>query len=1047
MLKPGLYEHVINQMIQEELSISSEWVSSKEKIDRAEASIVLSQYLGKVIEKGLRTVDQSSQDIGSQVELANKILELVRHEAGDSAFDGLSITQSAEQLMAVANRQADPSSFNSLPLPRPESSLSRSSLMTGSRHEPSMVSELQKEIQTSNRIDMLVSFIKWSGLRLILEELKAFTQRGGLLRIITTSYMGATDLKAIQELSELTNTEIRVSYDTKWTRLHAKAYVFYRESGYSVAYIGSSNLSRAAIVSGLEWNVKVTGQDLPETLRKIEATFTGYWNSSEFEFYDKNHPERLRDALAKEDSTSEVDGLSHLFDIKPYTFQQEILDSLEAERTVRGHYRNLVVAATGTGKTVISAFDYLRFRNRNRGKSSNLLFIAHREEILKQSLSCFRGVLKDPNFGELYVGNHRAQQHTHLFMSIQTFNSTQWQERTSSDYYDYIVVDEFHHAAAPSYNTLLTYYQPQILLGLTATPERMDGKDILDHFDQRIASEIRLPEAIERGLLSPFQYFGVSDDADLSTLRWTRGGYDRSELSNLFTINRAVAQKRASLIIQSLDRYVTDMNEVIGLGFCVSVEHAAFMADSFNRSGIPSLALTGGSSNEERSTAQSRLISGELRFIFVVDLYNEGVDIPDVNTVLFLRPTESLTVFLQQLGRGLRLAEGKDCLTVLDFIGQSNTRYNFEERFEALLTNTRKGVRKEIETGFASLPHGSYIKLEKQAEKHILDNISSSFDRITGLVQKLTYFAEDSPEVPGLRRFLEYYHLNPKKLYQRSSFAALSARAGLTEGYHDPQEDNLRKGLLRICDIDSRDWIEFLESTFDNLDILNPAGLSESQSRMLGMFRYTMWPNNWQFYGFGDLMEALQYLKQSRLYPEFRELLTYNYEHIDFVDKPLAISDEAPLALHCRYTKSQIWMSLGFDKPNTSHREGVYHYREKRTDIFFITLNKSDKDYSPTTMYEDYSINDVLFHWQSQSTTSEESETGQRYIHHARNDHRIMLFVREFKNEFGQASPYTLLGFADYVTHEGSRPMSIVWRLHDAIPGRFLKQTNQLDAG
>jgi hypothetical protein len=286
--------------------------------------------------------------------------------------------------------------------------------------------------------------------------------------------------------------------------------------------------------------------------------------------------------------------------------------------------------------------------------------------------------LKDANFGDLFVGGYnKPESIDHLFMSIQTFNSQDWASKTSTDFYDTIIVDEFHHAAAPTYQKLLTYYQPQILLGLTATPERMDGQNVTEYFGNRIAAEIRLPEAIDRKLLCPFQYFGVTDTIDLDDLKWTRGGYDKTELSNIYVLNTEISKRRCNSIISALIKYTTDINDVKGLGFCVSVAHAQFMSDYFNESGIPSMFLTGESPDEERSNAKKRLVSGEVRFIFVVDIYNEGVDIPEVNTVLFLRPTESLTIFLQQLGRGLRLADNKECLIVLDFIGQANKKYNF----------------------------------------------------------------------------------------------------------------------------------------------------------------------------------------------------------------------------------------------------------------------------------------------------------------------------------------------------------------------------------
>ena len=658
MLQPGLYEQVINNALSSELSEIPEARKSTAPIDTAEASKVLAQYLTDVVQKGLENVQDNGGGLEAQIQLANQIVNTIQNTTQEADFASLGVDQRAEQLLALL-RDNDPrlaTGKSAKELERPETSIAQSSLFTGAIHEPQMYTELKKEIVSADRIDMLVSFIKWSGLRLIMDELRQFTQSGGELRIITTSYMGATDVKAIEELRQLPNTKIKVSYDTKRTRLHAKTYVFYRDTGFTTAYVGSSNLSNAAISSGLEWNVKVTKKDLPETIDKIAATFESYWNSNEFEYYDEGQKERLTRAL-KDEKYSETDNSGiYTLDILPYSYQQEILDKLDAERTVRGYNRNLVVAATGTGKTVISALDYKRFCKQHPGHPCRLLFVAHREEILKQSLYTFRAVLKDANFGELFVGSHKADSIDHLFISIQTFNSQDFTTKTDADFYDYIVVDEFHHAAAPTYQKLLEYYQPKILLGLTATPERMDGKNILDYFSGRIAAEIRLPEAIDRKLLCPFQYFGVTDTADLSSLKWRTGGYDKNELSNLYTLSGLVAERRADLVVNSILKYVTDINEVKGLGFCVSIEHARFMADYFNARGISSMALTGDSPDEERNAAKQRLVSGELHFIFVVDIYNEGVDIPEVNTVLFLRPTESLTVFLQFCGNFFQLA-------------------------------------------------------------------------------------------------------------------------------------------------------------------------------------------------------------------------------------------------------------------------------------------------------------------------------------------------------------------------------------------------------
>ena len=1051
MLYPGLYEQVINNALTSELSDIPDARKSIAPIDKAEAAKVLAQYLTDVVQKGMENVLDNGGDISAQIALANQIVTLIQNTTQEADFATLGVDQRAEQLLALL-REQDPrlaAGKTAADLSRPETSIAQSSLFTGAINEPQMYTELKKEILSADRIDMLVSFIKWSGLRLLIDELREFTQNGGELRIITTSYMGATDVKAIEELRALPNTRIRVSYDTKRTRLHAKTYVFYRNTGFTTAYVGSSNLSNAAISSGLEWNVKVTRKDLPETITKIAATFESYWNSNEFEYYSEDQKERLARALKAEKYFDANNTALYTMDIAPYSYQQEILDRLEAERTVRGYTRNLVVAATGTGKTVISALDYKRFRKQNPAKPCRLLFVAHREEILRQSLYTFRAVLKDANFGELFVGNYRPETIDYLFLSIQTFNSQDFTAKTALDFYDYIIVDEFHHAAAPTYQKLLSYYQPKILLGLTATPERMDGKSILPYFNYRIAAEIRLPEAIDRKLLCPFQYFGVTDTVDLNTLKWSAGGYDKGELSALYTFSGAVANRRADLVVSSLLKYVTDIDEVKGLGFCVTVDHAQFMSRYFNDHGIPSIFLIGKSSDEERKSAKDRLIRGDIRFIFVVDIYNEGVDIPEVNTVLFLRPTESLTIFLQQLGRGLRLAENKECLTVLDFIGQANKRYNFEDKFAALLSNTSRGVTREIKDGFVSAPKGCYIQLEKKAAKYILDNIRASYGNTAGLVSRVASFTEDSGLELTLTNFLEYYHLDPRTIYKFSTFSRLCARADVMDDFQEPLEEALTKAMGRLAVIDSRRWIQFLLELLPRLDNVNFATLGELEQRMLQMFYVTVWGKAAEDWTSDEVLDHLYALSDSPvLLGELQELLRYRYEQIDFIDEPVDLGFDCPLDLHCTYSRDQLLVALDFMKPSTV-REGVKWLPEKKLDVFFVTLNKSDKDYSPTTMYNDYSINESLFHWQSQSTTAADSPTGQRYIHHRERGSKVLLFVREFKSDRinGGAAAYTFLGTANYVKHEGSRPMNITWKLDRPIPAKFLKKTNKLVVG
>lgn len=1038
MLKPGLYEQVINKELSNKIDDSAQLID-KRSIDKAEAPQVLAGYLTEVIEKGLSRL--AGDDIEGQLGLANKIVSAVTELTGDEEFDGLSVDKRAEQLLAVANMQGNADAIKRrITMTRPETSLASSSLFTGAVHEPQMMTELKKEIVSADRIDMLVSFIKWSGLVLIIDELQEFTARGGQLRVITTSYMGATDVKAVDELSKLSHTKIKVSYDTERTRLHAKSYVFYRDTGFTTAYVGSSNMSNAAMTSGLEWNLKITAHDQPHTIRKISATFDSYWNSTDFSLYSPLDRAHLMQALKAEKYHGDQNDYS--FDIRPFSYQQEILDKLTAERKIRHHWKNLVVAATGTGKTIISAFDYKRFLKTN-GRA-RLLFVAHRKEILRQSLKCFRSVLHDANFGDLCVGGTVPESLENLFISIESFNSQSLDKITSPDYYDFIIVDEFHHAAAPTYQRLLEYYKPKILLGLTATPERMDGKSILHYFDERIAAEIRLPEAIDRKLLCPFHYFGVSDDVDLHNIKWSRGGYDKTALSNIYTGNDI----RVMLILKELNKYVTDIDKVKGLGFCVSKEHAEYMALRFNQNSIPSIALTADSKKDERDSAQHKLAKGEIKLIFTVDLYNEGVDIPEVNTIMFLRPTESLTVFLQQLGRGLRLSDGKDCLTVLDFIGQAHMKYNFESKFAALLGNTQRSVKDEIESGFPLLPKGCYIKLEKQAQRYILDNIRQAAHNKSAIVKRLASFAEDSGKELTLANFLEYYNLDISAIYStKSSFARLCVQAQLRPNFTEDIENVITTALPRLSYIDSRRLIELVIDKLPEIGRYTIDDFDGVQQRMWQMLQFTIWQKSYEDCGFNDVLEGFRKIAKSPvMLDEILELMYYKYDKIDFIDEPVQVDYDCPLDVHCSYTRDQILVALDFMKPDTV-REGVKYLENKKTDLLFVTLSKSDKDYSPTTMYNDYSINSDLFHWQSQSTTAPESKTGQRYINHRKMGTSVMIFVREYKSNKLGAAPYTFLGLADYVSSEGSKPMNVVWKLRKPIPAKYLKKTNQLSVG
>ncbi|WP_027868610.1 DEAD/DEAH box helicase [Eubacterium sp. AB3007] len=1053
MLRNGIYEQIVNTRINRELAEldPEKYDIQLENLQAEDARKILTIYISYVIQKGLRYIRDSypsredAKALSAQIRLCNDIIEEVAAHTEEPDFRDKRILEKGEVLTALYEKLNSVRSISVQKVIRPETSIVENALFTGAPTEPSMMNELKREILSADSVDLLVSFIKWSAIRPLLTELRAFTARPeARLRVITTTYTRATDYKAIMELAKLPRTEVKINYETGHARMHAKSYLFHRETGFSTAYIGSSNLSNPALTGGLEWNVKVTEKESFDIVKKFSVSFESYWNDAAFERFDPEEEacrRKLQDELDRPQWEVENRRRLHM-SFRPYAYQQEILDNLQAERENYGHYKNLVVAATGVGKTIVAAFDYKRFREHQ--PHARLLFVAHRKEILEQSIEKFQEVLNDFNFGELYVDGRKPSDIEHLFISVQSLNSARLTEWTSPDYYDFIIVDEFHHASAKSYQGLLTHYQPKILLGLTATPDRMDGEDILKYFDGRIASRMLLGEAIDRNLLSTFQYFGVTDQVDYQKLHWLNGRYDVRELESVYTADTA----RCQLVLRKVREYVADMAEVKGLGFCVSVAHAEYMARYFNEQGVPSIALSAQSIDDIRDDAKRRLVKGEIKFIFVVDLYNEGVDIPEVNTILFLRPTESATVFLQQLGRGLRIAEGKDCLTVLDFVGRANKRYKFAAKYEALVGKGRKSLRKQIDEGFSQLPKGCYIEFEKLAREHILDNLKQTDNTKSVLTEEVRTFQADTGLPLTLENFLPEHDLSLYDFYQNTgkrSLYRLMYWAGLLPGEEVLEEDRYTKlyarfnGLFHINSIRLLDyWIRYVKG---NLSCRN-----ETERLMRNMLYYTFHRKCPRKEGYGSIDEGINAVLDERfIREEVLQILQYNRSHVSFVAGTNEYAYVCPIDLHCSYNTSQIMAAFGYynEEESPEFREGVKQFKDKKTDIFLINLNKSEKDFSPSTMYEDYAINQTLFHWQSQSQDKEQSPKIQRYIHHREQGSVISLFVREFKKFGAYTAPYVFLGNADYVSHQGEQPVSFHWRLHTPLPAELLPKANK----
>jgi len=966
--------------------------------------------------------------------------EATLNKAFDSPALWLDLIESIKPLSTEVLHQIKPEPTLAAISERPDTPLSVSSLLTGSSRSPALRTQIIKELASCDKADWLVSFIKYAGIVPLLPTLREFTQTpaedgGPRLRIATTSYMGATDLKAISELLNLPNTEIRVSYDTKRTRLHAKAYLFHRNSGFGSAYIGSANVSKAALDEGLEWTAKISQYETDHLWQHAKATFESHWeDNTEFTPCGKDNLTELSQALAQERGEAAPTDALTFFDLRPYGYQQSILDDIHAERSA-GKQKHLVIAATGTGKTMIAAFDYKHFCGLN-GNRPRLLFVAHREEILKQARAAFRQVLRDGSFGELVAGGAQPDQTDFLFCTVQSWNSRNF-DSFAADHFDYVVLDEAHHASASSYQKLINHISPTSLLGLTATPERTDGADIRNDFGGAFTHEIRLPEAIERALLSPFHYYGVPDleGLDFSAIAWKRGGYDITQLRQQLEGNAA----RAQWVIGQTDRYVANIKQIRALGFCVSVAHAEFMAEYCNANQLPAIALSGESPKEERQQAQSQLARGKIQFIFTVDLYNEGIDIPSVDTVIFLRPTESLTLFLQQLGRGLRLHEEKSHLTVLDFIAPQNRKFSFAKRFQSLTSRPELRIDKQIESDMPYMPAGCLVHLEKQAKETVLENIKAAAASLRGesLLSELRQLQSAVEGDVSLQQMIDYLHLDsPDEIYKRGLPHELLAKAsGAGDGNviaEASETYKLNNGFRRLLLMDDTNLIA-------DAKLLVESGACESV-RTKELMHCVLWGAKKP--AEGRLEQVHEYfVSRPALRHDLAELLVWLLSTKVPLPKQQFADFTESLNLHASYTREQVLLSLGlgsYESPRTS-REGVLHVPDRKLDVFFADINKSERDFSPTTMYEDYAITNKLFHWQSQSNTGDTSPVGRRYINHAEQGYTPLLFIRDRKKlTNGLTSPYYYAGPLKYVRHEGSKPISFVWELDHALSAKAM---------
>ena len=1033
----GLYDRLVDERISAELaSLLQANQANVEALPAEERSARLAEAFVKVlvgILDGVEPDEAGTPREQAQMAVIAGLLGLLRKEY--RAPDIPSWPRPLSALRSIHRQSA--------PFVAPATGVLRPWLFTAGRADPSLLADLRAELDSADEVDILVSFIKWSGVRKLMDRFEAggVTGADGVprrrVRVLTTTYMGATEARAVLALARLPGVTVKVSYDTRRTRLHAKAWLFHRATGFGTAFVGSANISNAALIGGLEWTVKFTQAAQADLFVAAQAQFESLWNDPEFERFDPNSEADLRrlSAALSEEARAPDAGEPVFFDLTPKAYQAEMLNRLAREREL-GRTRNLLVAATGTGKTVVAALDY-RALCQAQGGQPRLLFVAHRVEILRQAMATYRQALRSPSFGEVLAEGRAPVSWDHLFASIQSVGSANLLERFGPDYWHTVVIDECHHLPAQSFDAFARGVRPKFLLGLTATPLRADGKPIAEYFDprpdNRPAVELRLWHALDQQLLAPFEYFGTADETDLMDVRWNGAG----EIADL---DRVISgdHMRARLVIQSVQKYCSDVKAMRALAFCVSVRHAEFMAEQFKDAGLAAVAVTGGTDREVRHGIPGRLARGELQIVCTCDLYNEGVDLPDVNTLLLLRPTQSPVLFEQQLGRGLRLAPGKESCLVLDFVGRYREEFRFDQLLQVMTGLPKRRLIEDLEHGFPTLPPGCHIAFDRVAGERVLASLKyiarQTWPRLT---RELQGYAASHENVT-LTSFLNDQALELSDIYRANAaggWTALRRSAGLLQGEASEAEAYLGRrfaDLLHSNDpLALRLWRE-----------LGPRLRGDdTNARRIQMLAYQLFPritDRMSSEEFVARLEAQPYLREEL--GELSELLAARTELP--VRQIPGFPEEWPLLLYGRYEIREILTAVGWltESRRTPHQSGKVAIDEQKIECLFVTLDKTE-GYHDRISYHDYAISPEIFHWQTQNNVGPDTPAGGRYIESPENGWRFFLFVRENKE-----AAYCALGPATKIHIEGDRPMSLHWKLEVALPMELFRAFSVLRA-
>lgn len=897
-----------------------------------------------------------------------------------------------------------------------------------------------------------VAFINFAGVQIILDILKRSEKHNIKGKILTTNYLHFTELKSIEFLKRFKNIEVKFFDSDKMEGFHTKGYIFEYEDCYK-AIVGSSNLTKSGLKSNIEWNTAVTTPKNSDFIKGILNEFNYLWekgvenvNSYIVSYVKKEElvvRKKVRDKylLVAEDNDF---GIYKESEIKPNYMQEIALKNLETTR-MYGETRALCIAATGTGKTYLGAFDAKAFR------AKKLLFIVHNEEILKSAMETFKNVLPEKTMG-FFTGNEKSIDRDYTFATIQSLNN-RYEEFGESEF-DYIIVDEAHHITAKSYEKVINYFKPKFLLGLTATPERCDGGNIYEIFNMNVPVEIRLQEALDRELVTPFHYYGVKDISEVNL-----EGIDLNDISG---VTKALnLEKRVDFIIEKMNFYGFSGERRKTVGFCVSIEHCEYMTREFLKKGIKAVTVTGAHGKELRGDIIKKFKETEdLEVIFTVNIFNEGIDIPCINSILMLRPTASPIIFTQQLGRGLRHYKNKEFLTVIDFIGNHSRAFLI-----ALALMGRKGYDKEsikiaVKRDFDNLSKSIHVKMEEICKKEILEQLDNeNFNSLKYLKAEYEEFKDYlKGRVPRPIHFVEQEEAPSFYKYVRLQKSYLDFLDKMKDKLFDSNEKE--KVVIREIErfLPIKRVYEFAivreliaeDSSLSKSNILQVVGKYIEISDIkhtIETINHAMRYLNGDYYDSQDLKRCGKLFQISDENISKTELLNEVLKNEDVMNYILEVLDYGLLKyresfgtkdygfpffkLYEEYFMRDVALLCNYDKKHSAFRgSGLL---KKESDYFiFIDLHK-DENIKESIKYKDKILDRYHLQWETPNATRVDSEIGEKIVKNKEKNISLHIFVRKYKNSDGIVQPYIYIGKGDCISYKGSKPITTTLKLENPL--------------